>query len=217
MEVYVLVGINPGIHQIAIRGQFIGQAWQVSQYYDFANIFGTTITASEAGEAYWDNVSGPIRALFVTTPNLTVNSIFIRELAAGGEYGEYAIPIAEQQGVRSAEGMGEFLPSFAAFGFRLAVATRTTRPGQKRFPGVMEGDNSSGVLSQAARDLVAAVAVKFVETLTMNPPAAFVTMQPRIVRLNPSTGTVVASQPVAGALVNPNVTTQNTRKMGRGA
>ena len=64
--------------------------------------------------------------------------------------------------------------------------------------------------------LVRAVAPKFATPIILGAPVATGVLEPVVTRLSPDGTTVLASQPVAGYVINPNQTTQNSRKVGRG-
>jgi len=105
---------------------------------------------------------------------------------------------------------------FAAVGVRLSVGSRVTRPGQKRIPWLTEGD--------VAGPLVGAGFVAVVETLketmtsgfVLGAPAEFCELDPIVVRKN-VTGAVTAHQPITGYVVNSLLTTQVSRRVGRGS
>ena len=87
-----------------------------------------------------------------------------------GDYGEYSIPSGERAGTRSA-GTGDLAPVFLATGVRMTVDTRVTRPGQKRFGGLMESDLTNGVVgSSVLTSIDALMAVAGVGTLTSGRP-----------------------------------------------
>jgi hypothetical protein len=100
----------------------------------------------------------------------------------------------------------------------MTVDTRVTRPGQNRFGGLLESDLTNGVLGSGVLTAIdALMAVAGVGTLTLLSPALGMDLLPIIVRKDPSTGLPTAHQAVTGYLTNIQVTTQNTRKIGRGA
>lgn len=210
------MGVNPGLYRISIRGTILGQRWQNSQVYDINNVFGTSTPVVALCEAYWTHIRSDLRATLPAYPDVAINSIYAEEMTSGGGYAEYAIPLSESTGTRPTETLGGLLPPFIAASVRLAVSSRVTRPGQKRFVGLCEVDNAGGVMAPGIRGQYNLLAQYFVQTLTLPAPMAFTTLTPMIVRLNPETGAVVASQPVVSAYVNPNISTQNSRKYGRG-
>ena len=203
--------------KISIRGQLSGQRVQVVQWYRPVGAAFLTATLLGVAEAYWADIKTAWRACHGATTNDVTTSILISEPGVGGGYAEYAIPVGEQQGTRSAPTQSNFMPPFAAGGVRLTVGTRTTRPGQKRFWGLYEEDNSNGDLGSAYAALLATLAAKFSSQITLGAPVATGNLIPEICRLDGVPEVVTARQDVTGFLVSPYVTTQNSRKYGRGA
>lgn len=201
--------------KITIRGVFEGQRFENVQWYQTAGAAFLTADAVAVGEAYWNDIKTVWRALMATAGSLLTTSILVSEPGSTGAFGEYAIPSAEQQGTRAGGG-SEFLPSFNAVGVKLTVPTRTTRPGQKRFVGGLESDQVGGSWVAGYITLVNAVAAKFSTDVNLGVPVALGVLVPEIVRLNPVDGSIVASQEVAGFIVNGRVTSQVSRKFGRG-
>lgn len=203
--------------KIVLRGSFLGQEVEVVQWYRPLGAAFLTATPEGVGEAYWNDIKTAWRACHVASSEDTTTSIFVSEPGAGGAYGEYAVPAGEQSGTRSATGLGDFMPPYVTVAMRQTVATRTTRPGQKRFWGALEGDNTNGALQAALKALVETLAAKFDSTITLGSPVATGTLDPEIVRLAGVPATVTARQDVAGHLVAAQLSTQNSRKKGRGA
>jgi len=203
--------------KIVIRGVYLGQQVEVVQWYRPTGAAFLTADPAGVGEAYWNDIKTAWRACHGATATDKTTSIFVSEPGPSGAYGEFAIPTAEQEGTRSISGLGEFLPPYVGVGVRLTVSTRTTRPGQKRFWGVLEGDNSDGELESALAALVDTLAAKFSSMVTLGSPVATGTLDPEIVHLAGVPAAVTAHQDVAGYIINNNLTTQNSRKFGRGA
>jgi len=207
--------VEGSLVEIVVEQHWLGQtclnAWQYQ-----ISAFTSTVTPANILEAYWDNVKDVYRSLY---PNLTpgvLTALRIRELNnALGDYAEYAIPADEQSGTRAVVGATDPLPPFAAGSVRLVVGSRATRPGQKRFAGACEGDQSAGVLGGTFVEALDDIGVHMSVKLILGAPAALVGLQPIVVRKD-ADGAVTAHQNVTGYLVNPNVSTQNTRKIGRG-
>lgn len=95
------------------------------------------------------------------------------------------------------------------------MSTRATRPGQKRLPFLCEVDNIDGYVQAILTNLTVSWAQVITQRMVLGAPAALEVLQPIVTRKN-AQGAVLASQPVTGYLVNPLVTTQNSRKLGRG-
>ena len=173
------------------------------------------VGAVEIGNAWWANMKAAMRA-FAVAGAATFMSVKVRELDNPvGAYGEYAIPSAEQPGTRVAPAQAEFLPIFNAASLRLVVGSRATRPGHKRIAYLTESDNVAGTLQSAFAVLMAAWGVLVSNPITLGAPAALTVLNPIICKKN-ATGSVISHQPVTGFIVAAQITTQNTRKIGRG-
>ena len=172
--------------------------------------------AVQYAEAWWNHVKGTTRALFGSGIGDIFSSVTVRELNnAAGELGEWDIPTAERAGTRSAPTQNNLMPYFVTAGARLTVGTRLTRPGQKRMSGLYEEDNASGYLQPAYKALLASWLNVITNPLTLGAPAAGVVLSPQVFRRD-VTGAVIAEQPVVGYVINNNLTSQNTRKYGKG-
>lgn len=173
-------------------------------------------TALEIAEGLWAQIGPDYRALAPSTSTDVFESVVVNEYEpADGELAEYPIPPSEQAGTRSAAGLGDALPVFNAAGVRMVVTTRATRPGQKRFPFLYEADNVSGVLQAGYQALVENLLDQFLPFCLLGDPALNVKLVPQVVRLA-ANGVIVAGQDITGYYVNPQITTQNSRKIGRG-
>lgn len=202
---------------VSIRGVYLAQRVEVVQWYRPGGAAFVTATAAGVAEAYWNDIKTLWRAAHAVSALDKTFSVFVQEPGSSGAYGEYAVPSGEQEGTRSNTGLTDLLPATNSVGVRLTVATRTTRPGQKRFWGVWIADNNTGVLGAALAGLVDALAVKFDSIITLGAPVATGVLQPIVVRIDRDTGLPTADQDVIGHVVNPYITTQNSRKVGHGS
>lgn len=167
-------------------------------------------------EAWWNHVKAAYRGIYSTIYGPIFQSVRITELNNdAGAYAEYSIPLAERTGTR-AGATGDAMPPFSAVGVRLTVGSRVTRPGQKRFGNLYEGDQVSGVLQSGIVNAVNSLMAVMTTGMVLGAPAAAAGLLPIVGRRDRATGFVVAHQEIEGWLVNTNVTTQNTRKFGRG-
>lgn len=201
--------------RITIRGVIQAQAFNLVCWYNTDGAAFLTATATGVGEAFWNDIKTVWRAAMESSPLLVTNSILVSEPGPTGAFGEYPIPVGERQGTRTV-GTSDLLPSFNAAGIRLAVATRTTRPGQKRVPGALEVDQTNGAWVSGYMTLMNNLAPKFSSPITLGAPVATGVLIPIVTRVNPDTGDVDASQDVVGFVTNPYVTSQVSRKIGRG-
>lgn len=110
-------------------------------------------------------------------------------------------------------GTGESLPPFVAFSFQYVRASRASRHGWKRFMGVSEPQQAGGTIIPADLTLANLLADVLEDTLI----GATASYAPRIARRPPVGGTLDQTVlfPVA-EVVYAGITSQNTRKFGRG-
>jgi len=201
--------------EISVNMVAMGQQ-NLNAYQYLANSVPPLITAVHIGEAWWNHVKATMRAIWPSGFGTPFVSVRVRELNnLTGEFAEYDIPVAERAGTR-ANPTGEKMPPFNALGVRLVVGTRATRPGQKRYSILYEGDQADGVLGAAPVAAVVALMNVMTVDLALGAPAATAALRPIVTRKD-SAGFVTASQTITGYLINPNVTSQNTRKIGRGS
>lgn len=194
-----------------LLGQVTLNAWQ---YQVDGSAF--LVEPVQIAEAYWNHVKATYRGIISSALGAAFQSVNILELnAPTGDYAEYPVPILERPGTRGVVGLGDPMPPFNAVGVRLTVGTRVTRPGQKRFPGLYEGDNNSGILGPEMTLVVNNLMAVMTEPMILGAPAATIVLNPVVTRRDVS-GAVTANQPVQGWVTNPNITSQNTRKIGRG-
>lgn len=199
------------VKQSAFQQQVLN-VWQ----YEITGTF-TGITAGAVANAYWQAVKATYRAVIADAYVPFFEAIAVRQLNDPlGDYGEYSIPSGERGGTRST-GTTDLAPVFLATGVRMTVDTRVTRPGQKRFSGLMDSDVTNGVVGSGVLTAIdALMAVAGVGTLTLGSPALGMDLLPIVVRKDPTTGLPTAYQEVTGYTINIQATTQNTRKIGRG-
>lgn len=206
------MAINAGqVFELAIRGVFYGQ--RVQNVFHYRNVGGAAdLAASGMCEAWWNDIKAAWRGFMKTEANLIYTEVVSIAVNGSGHYGSYLIPTGEQQGtsVRA----GEFLPTFNAANITFNPALRLVRPGSKRIAGVLESDQVNGVLTAGAQALLGAIATQvvngFVDAAT---PSSW-----EFVIYGPANASrpVPVSQLVTGHSVSPNVTSQLSRKLGRG-
>jgi len=148
----------------------------------------------------------------VTTTQIVYEGVAIRNLTDGLEIFE-GQPDSILNGAIATDSM----PPFVSWGFKLTRTNTSTRNGSKRFWGVPEAMSLNG---QPAGDAITALPL-IAEALGLpvnldveGLPEISVQLQPVIVRKD-ETGAIIASQFVNGAQFR-SITTQNTRKQGRG-
>jgi len=207
---------NTSIVEILVQGLCLGQRWMNVFQYLIANPVGDTEPVALAA-AWWNDVKASYRAMVVSTASSAFMSVVVRDLSVPtGAYAEWPIPGGEHAGNRTTSELGDNMPPFTAFAVRLTVGSRVTRPGQKRFPFLNEVDNGAGLLVGDMGTLAASWAAIIAHEMTLGVPALLTVLTPVICRKD-AAGLVTAHQPVTGYIVNPYITSQNTRKIGRGA
>ena len=110
-------------------------------------------------------------------------------------------------------------PPFVSVGIRLARATKLTRNGYKRYAGIDESNYTDGVLTSASQNAWQANVADVLATgIGPSSSSAQFVFESVIVGRVPVTGAYDLNRvnEVTSAVVQPNVTTQNTRKFGRG-
>jgi hypothetical protein len=191
----------------------------VQVYNVWAYEVGTTIAelpADEVAAGWWNTVKGVYRATVRSSSGFFFKSVVVREMNnTTGALAEWTIPTSEQLGTREGVSTSEFMPQFNAAGARLTVGSRLTRPGQKRISGLLEVDNVSGRLEAGYITIMNALFDAMTTDITLSTPAVGMVLWPSVFSKD-VTGAVVAHQPVIGYVVNPNVTSQVSRKLGRG-
>ena len=178
---------------------------------------GVGVTAPELAQAWWNHVKNAYRAIvpvgfaayFFSVECRVVNNPL-------GDFGEYDIPVGEQVGTRANPTQAEVMPGFVCAGVKLTVGTRATRPGQKRFSVLMEGDqNASALQPSITTPLNALMTLMTADLGPLGAPAVAFNLRPMIFRLGPGES-LINSQRVVGHVLNPYVTSQVSRKIGHG-
>lgn len=191
-----------------------GEVLNVFQY-EVGGSFGTS-SAVDWAVSWWNHVKSTVRAICPSNAS-PFRSVKIREMDdPAGAYGEFSIPTGEWVGTRTPPG-GDWLPQFVSAGFRMTVGTRATRPGQKRFAYLAEGDCDGTYIAPSYLTPFTAMAAVLVNDMTLGAPVAGGLLHPIVTRKDPASGAVTAWQRVTGAVVNPLITSQVSRKFGRGA
>lgn len=208
------IGAN-SLVEFAVGGHLAGQLWMNTWTFKVEGETGNP-SPSEWGNAFWNHVKVNYRALVASAHGAAFEFVKVREMdSAAGEYGEYAIPSGERAGTGTT-GSGGTLPVFNAAATRLTVATRATRPGQKRISGQDEADANSNSWETAYQTKLNTFYTGITGLITLGAPAALSEIRMVVVRKDSATGLPVAHQNVTGFLVNPYISSQVTRKIGRG-
>lgn len=203
--------------RVILRYTYLSQKCENVQFYRLNGAAFATATVSGVLEAYWNDIKTAVRAVFSSSSAVnTLDSVLGDEVGGLGGFAEFAIPPAERVGTRAAGDDGEWLNSFTAVGCRLSVGTRATRPGQKRFPALREGDVVGNSFAGSLLLLYDPLFLKYSSPITLGAPVATGVMIPEVGKSVPS-GFPSVFQDVTGHTINPDVTSQTSRKKGRGA
>lgn len=194
--------------------QMVQNVWS---YNVFGAPGGVGVSATELANAWWNHVKVLYRAIVPVGFGAYFQSIECRVVNNPlGDFGEWPIPVGESVGTRANTAAPEFLPTFNAAGVKLTVATRATRPGQKRFTCLQEGDITGQALNASIlTPLAAFMSAMVVDLSPLGAPAAAFGLRPKIFRLGAGEA-VLGEQTIVGHLINPYVTSQVSRKQGRG-
>lgn len=201
--------------EMTVVGKFNAQVYMNVFQYE-AIVYPTGVTAAQVAEAYWAHIKATARPLVAETQASGFLAIKCRELdSATGDYGEFGVPAAEQAGTMAVSG-SDTVPPFVAAGVRLAVKSRLTRPGQKRFGGMTDAMIADGLLQPAYLTLLNAHMNVLTADMLLGAPAATTTLRPVVVSKDRATGLPTAFQRVTGYVVNTFASSQVSRKVGRG-
>lgn len=201
--------------EVAVGGMIFSQTWMNVHTFRVVGELGD-VSAGAWAEAIWNDLKTTLRPLISAAHTSAFQFSRCRELdVLTGEYGEYGIPPGERAGTGPSGGGGT-TPPFVAAGIRLTVGTRLTRPGQKRIPGADETEMNSASWESAYMTKLNSHGFALSQASTLGAPALGSEIQPVVVSKDPLTGLPVAHQDVIGYVTNPYVTSQNTRKIGRG-
>lgn len=202
--------------EIKLAGAVFGQQWMNVWTYRVVGELGSPSPANW-GNAWWNALKAAYRPLIASVHGAAFLTVSVREMDdPDGEYGVFPVPVGENAGTATT-GAGGVVPPFVAAGIRYTVSTRLTRPGQKRIPGqdeaVMNGNTWETAYATVLNTFGAASSI----ALVLGSPALGSEIKPVVVKKDPVTGLPVAHQDITGYLVNSYVTSQVSRKMGRGA
>lgn len=201
--------------EVTVTGKFNAQVWMNVFQYELI-VFPSGVTAAQVGEGFWNHVKATWRPMVAATQASAFLAVKVRELdSATGEYGEFGVPAGEQAGTQAVSG-SDTVPPFVAAAVRLAVNTRVTRPGQKRFGGLIDTNVNDGLLTTGYITLLNNLLNVLTVDLVLGAPAATVTLRPVVVKKDATTGLPVAYQRVRGYVVNTFASSQVSRKVGRG-
>jgi len=173
------------------------------------------ITPAQVAEAWWNDKKVLYRGMVTNVWTQAFLSVAIEQVdVAVAGFGVYAIPAGEQAGTRvPAVAPGNVqMNTFSAIGMRLNVSTRATRPGQKRFWGLSEGDVLGNNLEAPAAAAAVAFGATLASTILFGAPALSAEAK-MIVRASGADNVPQVHQDITGASVSLNVRSQVSRRV----
>lgn len=210
--------ITAPLLKATLRWSWMSQAMQTTRYFKPTGAAFLTATALGVAEAYWNHVKTVWRAIAPAGGSDIFSSVILEEVGGGQTFAEYAIPAGERVGTRSVAGSGTAIPSYNACGIRFAVGSRVTRPGQMRVPFLYEGDTYLQQVDTAYLALTNALAAVYAADMTLGAPVATGVLRMQVVRWTKTVPAAVeAQQDVVGYVVDVNMTTQRSRRIGHGS
>lgn len=213
------MAITGNLIRLITRYEWLGQKCENVAWYTPGGAAFLTATMAGVAEAYWDNIKDRYRAIVPDSAGTVFTSILGTEFNGGGGYGEFAIPALEREGTR-ADATVELVTGTLAGGVRLTVATNLTKPGQKRVPFLLEEDIYQNALNPTYIGLLEDLAEIWSTDLVLGAPVLLGTLSPVVVSFNSAPGvpepTPQQWQAVVGVVVNHDITSQVSRKKGRG-
>jgi hypothetical protein len=206
---------NSQMIELSFRGTIFSQRQMCVFQYEVGGLSGP-VSAVNVATAWWNHIKATLRPLVSSAHTTAFQTTFLRVISeVPGEYAEFAIPTGERAGTGANVGQG-LMPPFVAAAIRLTVGTSLTRPGQKRISGQDESDANSANWEAAYVTKLNSFAAIIGANMVLGAPAATMELTPIVVRKPPVGQPVTIAQAVTGTFVNGQITSQNTRKVGRG-
>jgi hypothetical protein len=166
-------------------------------------------TYAEVAEAFWDYISTQFRALIGTGFDNWFDRVDVLNVTDEIGFGTYTISGAERAGTRATT--GDWMGRWIAFPLRLNVGTRLTRPGQKRFGSVFEGDQSGGTIGATALGIIQTLGDRLDDNIGFG-LLLDGEMQPVVYGLSTGEGVPVRVNPIVSTTAVAEMTSQRTRK-----
>lgn len=204
------------VWELTMHGELYGQVCDNVFFYQ--GVSGTDPELDDIAQAFYEQVWSLIQIPLIA--DYTLNTIEVRHLFSGAS--PFILPVAEQGTGFTGQGVSPF----NAFGFSLGVASNATRPGSKRIPGVAEASIDDGIVTDggtitALQDMADQFSTALVDVTLGIVTWGLPIIVKRILdggtyRLPVNIGEFVGNLivDVAASLV---MTSQNSRKVGRGA
>jgi len=179
--------------------------------FTYQNLNVLASTAEELAEAFWNYVKDDW--MDAVSSDLKFSRVELTSYGEDQDVATFTIPVGETEGNR-----GSILsaPDFVAASVRLDRASRVTRPGFKRFCGVAEEDYEfPGSLTSGGIAVWSPFVALLDDQIDFGPLNAD-SIKPVIYSPPNSRHEGIIVQAVTAAVLMPRVTTQNSRKLGRG-
>lgn len=193
------------------------QTWnlqQVLNVFYYQQIDSVALGNNGVPQAFWDYVKTAWRACVVPSSTYTFNRVTMEVFNTAGDYGEYIIPTAEQQGTRVLD-PASYEASFLAASLKFVPENRTVRPGGKRIAGMLEQDHNANNLDAAYLTLLQALADKFDDNIAYN-VLGVDNMRPVVYGYGRPRVEPAHAVPVQSVVVSPYTSSQVSRKLGHG-
>lgn len=202
---------NNSILRIIDHQMYDGQETLNVYYYEVdTSLFAPT--AAAVAEAWWNDVKVVIRNLQGSP--LTHIRTSCEELDGAFDYGEYIIPVLEQPGAQTGANP---MSSNTAYSVTFRPVNKQVKPGGKRIAGCDESFNGSfGLISSGMISLLGDYGDHLISQLNIIVGGAYV-LTPKVVGFPTPTRPSRVAIDMQGYVINPYISTQNTRKRGRGS
>lgn len=199
------------------RYTYLGQKCENVQTYLVGGVSSVLFTMDQVLEALWNDYAARWKDLLSVSGTInSFDSLLGTQIGGTLQFAEYAIPSGDRQGVVAANEFFQWQPPYVCAGVRQAVATRVTRPGQKRFPFVLTAQQAGNALTPTILAKFDALGGAFSQVSVLGAPALGMALQPQVVHEPTVSHPTRALQPVIGWTTNPNSTSQVSRKLGHG-
>lgn len=192
-------------YRVTCRGTIFDQDW--SNVFFFVATVDVSPSAADLAAAF----AGLYMPAIQTIESIAVEWQFIDVDAVLGAVDFFSLGVESEAGDIS----GDCLPPYAAWAYKYVRADRTQRHGYKRFPGVPEiWQNNGEITAGAATTAALALATVLNSPLIGSSGSSY---QPAVQQRTRNKITLVPPNYNAPAtVVFQNISTQNSRKFGRG-
>lgn len=215
------------LYTLTTISSFLGQTCVNVYCYVVSELVGDVGEgAQRLADSWWLKFWGTATEGFQTSlfsDELRGDIIQVQNLFASGDYHE------RLEGFPTGSNAGDPMPPFNAYGLRTTRTNGNIRRGQKRFPGVVETAQVSGELVSTALTQLTTLGQELTEELTYELEGDSITFSPVTVKRVPyvteggndayrwpETPLEAVYTQIVDWQPNPNVTSQVSRKIGRG-